>query len=278
MYRVVDKIRLASNVVKITLEAPLVARTIKPGQFIIIMVHEKGERIPLTVVEAEPEKGYITVVFQEVGKTTRLLGRKEIGDSIFAIMGPNGRPFPIEYYGDVVLVAGGVGVAEVVPIAKGLKDADNSITTIIGARTKELLFFTDVLGSISNKLYITTDDGSFGIKGLVTVPLAEILNSKHIDMVMAVGPTIMMKAVSNLTKGYNVKTYVSLNPIMVDGTGMCGGCRVTVGGETKFVCVDGPEFDGHKVNFDELMMRQRFYTQEEKYSCKLLEEGYASKT
>ncbi|MGB9681768.1 MAG: sulfide/dihydroorotate dehydrogenase-like FAD/NAD-binding protein [bacterium] len=278
MYQIVDKIRLASNVVKMTFDAPLVARAIKPGQFIIIMVHEKGERIPLTVVEAEPEKGYITLVFQEVGKTTRLLGKKEIGDSAFAIMGPNGRPFPVQYYGNVVLVAGGVGVAEVVPIAKGLKEANNIITTIIGARTKELLFFTDILASVSKKLYITTDDGSFGIKGLVTVPLAEILNSKHIDMVMAVGPTIMMKAVSNLTESYNVKTYVSLNPIMVDGTGMCGGCRVTVGGETKFVCVDGPEFDGHKVNFDELMMRQRFYTQEEKLSCKLMEEGYASKT
>jgi len=272
MYRIVDKIRLASNVVKMTFEAPLVARAIKPGQFIIIMVHEKGERIPLTVVVSEPEKGYITVVFQEVGKTTKLLGRKEIGEDIFAIMGPNGRPFSIEYYGNVVLVAGGVGVAEIVPIAKGLKDANNSITTIIGARTKELIFFTDILGSISNKLYITTDDGSFGIKGLVTVPLTEILKTEHIDMVLAVGPTIMMKAVANLTKDHNVKTYVSLNPIMIDGTGMCGGCRVTVGGETKFVCVDGPEFDGHKVNFDELMMRQKFYSQEEKFSCKLLEE------
>lgn len=236
------------------------------------MVYEKGERIPLTVVEAIPQAGLITIVFQEVGKTTKLLGRKEVGEELFAVMGPNGNPFPVKIYGNVVLVAGGVGVAEVVPIARALKDAGNNITTIVGARTKDLLFFTDVLGTISNKLYITTDDGSSGIKGLVTVPLKELLETTHIDMILAVGPTIMMKAVADMTKNYGVKTYVSLNPIMVDGTGMCGGCRVTVGGETKFVCVDGPEFDGHLVDFDELIKRQKTYVEEEKLALRLLEE------
>jgi NAD(P)H-flavin reductase len=272
MYQIVDKKRLSSNVVQMTIEAPLVARTIKPGQFIIIMVYEKGERIPLTVVTSDRDRGLITIVFQEVGKTTKLLGKKEIGEELFAVMGPNGNPFPAKFYGSVVLVAGGVGVAEVVPIAKALKEAGNHIITIIGARTKELLFFTDVLGSISDQLYITTDDGSYGIKGLVTLPLKELLDTTSIDMVLAVGPTIMMKAVADLTRGYNVKTYVSLNPIMIDGTGMCGGCRVTVGGETKFVCVDGPEFDGHLVDFDELMMRQKTYIEQEKLALKLLEE------
>ncbi len=272
MYQIVEKKRLSSNVVQMTIEAPLVARAIKPGQFIIIMVYEKGERIPLTVVTSDRDRGLITIVFQEVGKTTKLLGKKEIGEELFAVMGPNGNPFPAKFYGSVVLVAGGVGVAEVVPIAKALKEAGNHITTIIGARTKELLFFTDVLGSISDQLYITTDDGSYGIKGLVTLPLKELLDTTSIDMVLAVGPTIMMKAVADLTRGYNVKTYVSLNPIMIDGTGMCGGCRVTVGGETKFVCVDGPEFDGHLVDFDELMMRQKTYIEQEKLALKLLEE------
>jgi len=272
MYQIVDKKRLSSNVVQMTIEAPLVAKTIKPGQFIIIMVYEKGERIPITVVTSDRDRGLITIVFQEVGKTTKLLGKKEIGEELFAVMGPNGNPFPAKFYGSVVLVAGGVGVAEVVPIAKALKEAGNHIITIIGARTKELLFFTDVLGSISDQLYITTDDGSYGIKGLVTLPLKELLDTTSIDMVLAVGPTIMMKAVADLTRGYNVKTYVSLNPIMIDGTGMCGGCRVTVGGETKFVCVDGPEFDGHLVDFDELMMRQKTYIEQEKLALKLLEE------
>jgi ferredoxin--NADP+ reductase len=272
MYQIVDKKRLSSNVVQMTIEVPLVARAIKPGQFIIIMVYEKGERIPLTVVTSDRNRGLITIVFQEVGKTTKLFGKKEIGEELFAVMGPNGNPFPAKFYGSVVLVAGGVGVAEVVPIAKALKEAGNRITTIIGARTRELLFFTDVLGSISDQLYITTDDGSYGIKGLVTLPLKELLDTTSIDMVLAVGPTIMMKAVADLTRGYNVKTYVSLNPIMIDGTGMCGGCRVTVGGETKFVCVDGPEFDGHLVDFDELMMRQKTYIEQEKLALKLLEE------
>lgn len=272
MYRIVDKKRLSNNVVQMIIEAPLIARSIKPGQFIIIMVYEKGERIPLTVVTSDKERGLITIVFQEVGKTTKLLGKKEIGEELFAIMGPNGNPFPVKYYGNIVLVAGGVGVAEVVPIAKALKEAGNYITTIIGARTKALLFFTDVLSSISDKLYITTDDGSYGIKGLVTLPLKELLDNTHIDMVLAVGPTIMMKAVSDLTRSYNVKTYVSLNPIMIDGTGMCGGCRVTVDGKTRFVCVDGPEFDGHLVDFDELMMRQKTYVEQEKLALKLLEE------
>lgn len=272
MYKIVDKRRLSNNVVQMTIEAPLVARSIRPGQFIIIMVYDKGERIPLTVVDSDREKGLITIVVQEVGKTTKLLGKKEVGDELFAVMGPNGNPFPIKLYGNVVLVAGGVGVAEVVPIAKALKGAKNHITTIVGARTKELLFFTDVLGPISDKLYVTTDDGSYGIKGLVTLPLKELLDTIHIDMVLAVGPTIMMKAVADLTRGYNVKTYVSLNPIMIDGTGMCGGCRVTVDGKTRFVCVDGPEFDGHLVDFDELMMRQKTYIEQEKLALKLLEE------
>ncbi|MCX7796476.1 MAG: sulfide/dihydroorotate dehydrogenase-like FAD/NAD-binding protein [bacterium] len=272
MYKIIDKKRLSTNVVQMTIEAPLIARSIKPGQFIIIMVYEKGERIPLTVVTSDKKNGLITIVFQEVGKTTKLLGKKEIGEELYAVMGPNGNPFPVRHYGNIVLVAGGVGVAEIVPIAKALKEADNYIITIVGARTKELLFFTDVLASVSDKLCVTTDDGSYGIKGLVTLPLKELLDTTHIDMILAVGPTIMMKAVSDLTKNYNVKTYVSLNPIMIDGTGMCGGCRVTVGGKTKFVCVDGPEFDGHLVDFDELMMRQKTYLEEERLALKLLEE------
>jgi len=271
MYRIVAKKELTPAVKSLTIDAPLVAKNARPGQFIIVRIDEKGERIPLTIAELDVQRGTITTIFLEVGKTTRQLGSLNEGDAISDLAGPLGNPTEIKNYGRVVCVGGGVGVAPLYLVAKALKEAGNNVISIIGARTKELLIFEDEMKQASDELYIATDDGSKGHHGFVTDVLQELIAKQKIDMVLAVGPTVMMRAVANVTKPHNIKTVVSLNPIMVDGTGMCGACRVTVGGETKFTCVDGPEFDAHLVDFGELMSRQRTYLEEEKVALERCE-------
>jgi NAD(P)H-flavin reductase len=247
--------------------APAVARKARPGQFIVLRIDEIGERIPLTVADWDEEEGSITIIFMEVGTTTHRLALLEAGDSIASFAGPLGRPTEIEKFGTVVCVAGGFAVAPVFPIARALKQAGNKVISILGARNKDLLFWEDELSSVSDQLIVTTDDGTYGRKGLVTEPLKELLEGEQrIDRVIAIGPSIMMKFCAKTTEPFEIKTIVSLNPIMVDGTGMCGCCRVSVGGMTKFACVDGPDFDGHQVDWDLLMARQRIYLDEEKRS------------
>jgi NAD(P)H-flavin reductase len=243
-----------------------VAKKCAPGQFVIIRIDEKGERIPLTIADWDRKEGSVTLVFMEVGATTVRLAQLKTGDSIANFVGPLGMPSHIEKFGAVVCVAGGVGVAPIVPITRALKEKGNKTISILGARCKDLLFWEDKLRGVSDELIVTTDDGTYGRKGVVTEPLKEILEWEKIDRVVAIGPTVMMKFCSKTTKPFGVKTIVSLNPIMVDGTGMCGCCRVSVGGTTKFACVDGPEFDGHEVDWDLLGARQRTYLDEEKRS------------
>ncbi len=269
MFKILKKQVFSKNpqVTMMEIDAPKIARKAKSGQFVIVRLHEKGERIPLTVADKDPEKGTVTIVFQEVGKTTAELARMNEGDYILDFVGPLGRPTDFHSAKKIVCVGGGVGVAPVHHIAMGIKEEGKYLITIMGARTKELLFWEDKLRKLSDELIVCTDDGSYGRKGFVTDALKDVLEKdKEVDLVIAIGPTIMMKFVCKTTEPFGVKTLVSLNPIMVDGTGMCGACRVTVGGVTKFVCVDGPEFDGHKVDFDELMQRMSIYKQQEKLS------------
>lgn len=265
MLEIVTNRRLTKTVNLVEIFAPEIAKKAKPGQFVIVRVDEKGERIPLTLVEWKTERGTITLIFQKVGVSTKKLGALKTGDVVRDVIGPLGTPSEIEFYGSVAVVGGGVGTAPSYAIARALKEAENKVVSIIGAKAAELLILEDEMRNVSDKLYVTTDDGSKGVKGFVSDVLKMLLEKGyHFDLVYAVGPTSMMRAVSNVTKPYGIKTVVSLNPIMVDGTGMCGSCRVSVGRETRFVCVDGPEFDGHKVNFDELLSRQRVYLDEEK--------------
>jgi ferredoxin--NADP+ reductase len=260
MYPIIAKEQLAPTVCKFIVEAPFIARKRKPGNFVMVRIIETGERIPLTLVDSDPGAGTITLIVQAVGKTTKLLSTKNAGDYLTDVVGPLGNSTPIKYYGKVACVGGGVGTAELYPIAKALKAEGNSVFTIIGARSKELIILEREMSGCSNGLFITTDDGSYRRKGFVTDPLKEILEAPlGVEAVYAIGPLPMMKAVATLTKRYGIKTIVSLNAIMVDGTGMCGGCRVTVNGEVKFACVDGPEFDGHTVDYDELIMRNKTY-------------------
>ncbi len=267
MFRIVEKDILAPTISRYVIEAPFIARKRKAGNFVMIRIEEGGERIPLTIADSDLTRGTITLIVQAIGKTTKHLNTKKAGDSILDVVGPLGNPTPIEHHGSVACVGGGVGTAELYPIAKALKDAGNSIHTIIGGRTRDLVILEREMGACSDKVYVTTDDGSYGRKGLVTDQLKDLLDGKPgVDAVYAIGPLPMMKAVSNLTRPYGVKTFVSLNTIMVDGTGMCGGCRVSVKGQMRFACVDGPEFDGHEVDFDELMMRNRSYVDMEKLS------------
>ncbi len=285
MYCIVEKKILAPTITKYVIEAPYIARKRKAGNFVIIRVEETGERIPLTLVDSNLNDGTITLIVQAIGKTTKALALKNEGDFITDVVGPLGNPTPIETGKTIACIGGGVGTAELYPITKALKDAGNTIYTIVGARSKELVILEQEMERISDKFYITTDDGSYRRKGFVTDQLKELLDANlGINMVYAIGPLPMMKAVSNLTKPYNIRTLVSLNAIMLDGTGMCGGCRVMVNGKIKFACVDGPEFDGHEVNFDEMFLRNRNYNDMEKISidrflkephvCKL--EGMAS--
>ncbi|HOJ92800.1 MAG TPA: sulfide/dihydroorotate dehydrogenase-like FAD/NAD-binding protein [Dictyoglomaceae bacterium] len=273
MFDVLEKKILAPGVKLIKVSAPIIAKKSLPGQFVILRVTENGERIPLTIADKDKEKGTITIVFQEVGKTTKLLGRLEENDKILDLVGPLGNPTEIDNFGTVIGVGGGVGIAALYPILKALKETGNYVISIIGGRSRDYVIFKDEIEKISDEIYITTDDGSLGRKGFVSDVLKEILDSdKEIDRIWAVGPTIMMKVVSDVTRPFHISTIVSLNPIMVDGTGMCGGCRVTVGGKNKFTCIDGPEFDGHLVDFDELLLRLRTYKEEETLALKLFEE------
>lgn len=265
MYKILVKQQLAPSVQLFEVEAPLIARKAQPGQFVILRINEDGERIPLTIADFNRETGSITLIFQEVGATTVELGKLNQGDFILDLVGPLGKATHIKKLGTIVCVGGGIGIAPVYPIARGMKEAGNEVISIIGARSKDILIYEEEMEAVSDELIITTDDGSKGRKCLVTVPLKELLDSdKNISLVVAIGPVIMMKFVAETTRPYGVPTVVSLNPIMVDGTGMCGGCRVSVGNENKFACVDGPEFDGHKVDFDVLMSRQRMYKPQEK--------------
>lgn len=272
MYKILKKKQLCPVVYLMEVEAPLIARKNKPGQFVVLRVHEKGERIPLTIVNSDEKRGSITLIFQVVGKTTKLLSKLNEGDFIANIVGPLGKPTEIEHYGTVVLIGGGVGAAEIYPEAKAFKAAGNHVIGIVGARTSSLIILENELSQICDEFYIATDDGSKGYHGFVSDVLKQLIDKGvKIDLVYAVGPTIMMKVISNLTKPYGIKTLVSLNPIMLDATGMCGVCRVKVGGEIKFACVDGPEFDGHLVDFDLLIARQRTYLNEEKKILELYE-------
>jgi ferredoxin--NADP+ reductase len=269
MYRILDREDLTSEIHLLKIEAPGVARKAQAGQFIIVRIDEKGERIPLTIADWDGKEGSVTIVFMEVGTSTRKLAVLNTGDSIVDFVGPLGRPTEIEQFGTVVCVAGGFAIATIVPIARAMRKAGNRVVSIMGFRTKDLVFWEERLGSVSDELIVTTDDGSYKRKGLVTEPLKELLQETRIGRVIAIGPTVMMKFCSLTTKPFGVKTIVSLNPIMVDGTGMCGCCRVSIGGETKFACVDGPDFDGHEVDWDLLMKRQRTYLDEEKESLEL---------
>jgi len=262
--KILKKERLSENTVKMVLEAPLIAEKRKAGQFVVLRINEQGERIPLTIANADVDAGTITIIFMEVGKTTSLLGTLEEGDNIMDLAGPLGNPTHIEKFGTVVCVGGGVGIAPMYPITEALKNAGNRVITIIGAKTKDLLIMEDEMKGVSDEFLVCTDDGSYGTKGFVTQVLEDVINrEKKIDVVVAIGPVVMMKAVSNVTRPHNIKTIVSLNSIMVDATGMCGGCRVSIGVESKFACVEGPEFDGHEVDFDELMTRQSAYAKHE---------------
>ena len=273
MTLILEKKELGPGIKSFILLSPMISRKAKPGQFIVLRVSEKGERIPLTLADSDPEKGTIRIVCQEVGKTTKQLGELSKGEEILDVVGPLGHASEVEHFGTVVIVAGGVGIAEAYPIAGALKMADNRVITIVGARNKDLLIMLDEIKKVSDEVLTITDDGSSGRKGLVTDQLRELLEKgTEIDRIIAIGPTIMMKAVADLTKKYNVPTIVSLNPIMIDATGMCGGCRVSVGGETKFACVDGPEFDARKVDFEQLLARLGAYKDNERVSydrCRL---------
>ena len=270
MYKILEKKVMSETVKLMKIKAPLVAKKAVAGQFIILRIDEKGERIPLTIADYDRKEGTVTVIFMEVGKTTRQLGTLKVGDSLLNFAGPLGQPSEIEKFGTVVCIGGGVGIAPLYPIIRELKQAGNYIISILGARNEKLLMLEKEIEEFSDELHICTDDGSKGQKGFVSDVLQKLIDDgKKINIVWAIGPVIMMKVVANLTKKYNLKTIVSLNPIMVDGTGMCGGCRVSVGGETKFACVDGPEFDGHLVDYDNLMLRNRRFVCEEEDACKL---------
>ena len=266
MFKIISKFFLSSNIKSYEIEASDIAKNAKAGQFVILRLHDKGERIPLTIAGADATKGTIRIIFQEVGKTTTELGTLKEGQYIRDVLGPLGQPTKIKYYGTVVAVAGGVGTAEVLPVIKNLFKAGNKVITIVGARNKDLLILEDELKENSSQLLIATDDGSYGIKGFVTTILADIIAKEKINIVYAIGPVPMMKAVANMTKEHNIETLVSLNPIMVDGTGMCGACRVAVNGKTKFACVDGPEFNAHSVNWDELISRLSLFKKYESES------------
>lgn len=275
MFKIVKKKVLNPQVKLMEISAPHIAKKAEPGQFIILRVDENGERIPLTIADFDRTKGTVTIIFQEVGKTTRVLGALEEGEELLDFVGPLGTASHFENVKKVAVIGGGLGTAIAYPQAKKLHSMGAEIHVIAGFRNKDLIILEDEMKSVSERLFITTDDGSNGNKGFVSDVLKVLIEEGNkYDLVIAIGPLIMMKVISNLTKPYNIKTVVSMNPVMIDGTGMCGGCRVTVGGETKFACVDGPDFDGHLVDFDEAMRRQSIYKKEEtlsteKHNCRL---------
>ena len=264
--KILVKEQLSENVFKMVLDSPKIAQKRKAGQFVVLRIHEEGERIPLTIADANSSKGTVTIIFQVVGKSTGHLADLNAGDELLDLVGPLGKPTHIEKVGTIACIGGGVGIAPVYPITQALKNAGNYIISIIGARTRDLLIMEDEMKAVSDEYVAATDDGSYGFHGFVSQALESkyLLTGKKIDEVVAIGPVPMMRAVCDTTKKYNVPTVVSLNSIMVDATGMCGACRVSVGGKTRFVCVDGPEFDGHQVDFRQLMDRQKIYLGEEK--------------
>jgi ferredoxin--NADP+ reductase len=270
MYEILEKQVLSDNVKLMKVRAPLVAKKAEAGQFIILRIDENGERIPLTIADYDRKKGTITIIFMEVGKTTKQLGTMKVGEKLLNFAGPLGVSSEIEKYGTVVCIGGGVGIAPLYPVVRELKKAGNYIISILGARNEKLLMLEKEIKEWSDELRICTDDGSKGTKGFVSNVLQNLIDKEtKINIVWAIGPVIMMKVVADLTRKYDIKTIVSLNPIMVDGTGMCGGCRVTVNDEIKFACVDGPEFDGHKVDFENLMLRNKRFLKEEEHACKV---------
>lgn len=277
MFKIVEKVSLNPTVSKMVIEAPMVARKAQAGQFIILRVHELGERIPLTIADYDREKGTVTIIYQIVGKTTMLLDALNEGEYLLDFVGPLGKPSEVEGLKKVCVIGGGVGCAIAYPTAKALYENGCEVTTITGFRNKDLVILEDEFKQVSHHNYLVSDDGSTGTKGLVTNVLEELIEKgEQFDEVIAIGPLIMMKFVCLLTKKYNIKTIVSMNPIMIDGTGMCGGCRLSVGGETKFACVDGPDFDGHLVDFDEAMSRGATYRDFEAHSrenCNLMKKG-----
>lgn len=263
MFEITGKKTIGPNVTRYEIKAPRIAKSRQCGQFVIVRVFDYSERVPLTIADVNKTAGTITIIVQTVGKSTAEMTTLKVGDSFNAVAGPLGMPSHIAKYGTAVVIGGGLGTAVVYPQAVALREAGNKIISIIGARTKELVILDELLGSVSDKLIITTDDGSSGKKGLVTDALRELIQTDQVNAVYCAGPVIMMKFVAELTRPLNIPTIVSLNPVMVDGTGMCGGCRVTIDGKRKFACVDGPEFDGHKVNYDELMDRLKTYRPQE---------------
>ncbi len=268
MYEIVSREQLAPRIVKLQVRAPRVAKTVKPGQFIVLRVDQTGERFPLTVVEHNHRLGILTLVVQTIGSSTEKLASLEPGEKISDLLGPLGEPSEIDYYGRVLCVGGGVGTALILPVARALSANGNEVVTLLGARTEQLLIFTDELAEFSQQLLITTDDGSAGSQGNVAEKLTELLESgERFDRVYATGPVPMMRAIADITEPYAIKTLVSLNPIMVDGTGMCGGCRVQVGDRLRFACTEGPEFDGHQVDFADLLARQNYYS--DSHNCRL---------
>ncbi len=265
MFKIVRREEMSGGTVVLNeIEAPLIARKAKPGQFVIIKANETGERVPLTMADTDPVKGTITLIYMVVGKSTALFKTLKVGEGYQDIIGPLGKPTHLENVGTAVCVGGGTGIAVLHPITRGLKQAGNKVISIIGARSKNILILEDQMRAVSDELHVCTDDGSYGHHGFVTEVLKTVLDKNKVGLVVGIGPVPMMKFVSKITKDYGVKTLVSLNPIMIDGTGMCGGCRVTVGGKTQFACVDGPEFDGHLVDFDELTLRLQAYCEDEK--------------
>ena len=275
-YKILSKKELCPNQYEITVYAPYVVRNAKGGQFIIFRANENSERVALTIADTNKNTGELTLVFMAVGYSTKKLAQLEVGDELVDIVGPLGKPTHIKNYGTAVCVAGGYGAAPCYLISKALKEAGNKVYMIAGARTKDLLFWEDKMREASTELYLTTDDGSYGIKGFGTTVLQEIIDREKVDYVIAVGPMPMMRAVAELTRDKGIYTEASMNPIMVDGTGMCGACRVTVGGETKFACVDGPDFDAHKIDFDEVINRTRIYKDQERKrseNCNLLKQA-----
>ena len=272
MYEIVKAEKLTPDVTRLEIAAPHIARKAKAGQFIMLTVDEHGERIPLTMADFSAEKGTVTIAALEIGKTTRKLGTLKAGDKLFSLVGPLGLPTHLEEFGTVVCVGGGIGLALMYPVVRAIKQAGNKVVSIVGAKNKDLLMYEDEIAAVSDEMFVCTDDGSKGHHGFVSDVLQKLIDEKRkIDLVYAVGPIIMMKVMANLTRPYNIHTVVSLNPIMVDGTGMCGSCRVIIDGETKFGCVDGPEFDGHKVDFENLTARNKRYLAEEETSLRVFQ-------
>jgi ferredoxin--NADP+ reductase len=266
MNKIVEKELLSENVVKLVVAAPLISRKQRPGQFVIVRTDERGERIPLTIADADPEKGTITLIIQKVGTSSHKITRLNPGESLSDVSGPLGRPTHVETLGTVLACGGGVGIAPLYPIARAFKQAGNRLIAVLGARNRELLILEKEMAAFADETIIMTDDGSHGNKGVITVGIEEVLKREAVHLAVAIGPAVMMKFAALLTKRYNVPTIASLNTIMVDGTGMCGACRVSVGGKTRFVCVDGPEFDAHQIDFDEMIKRLNTYRAEEKVS------------